>query len=669
MVIKILSLSPFPQRPLVFVQYLVVSTLSLYALFSFHRSSRDTYSGLVLLRPLPDLPLTSESMLSKIASKFTGNDQSSAQKPVTWPPINPSQHRHPIDKLIYDAQETFSKLIYKETYTVEQAAKVYRERRGRHPPPGFDRWHDFARSRNAVIIEDFFDQIYHDIEPFWGIEPLYLRRQVSQAGMTINVREGNASAESDWFWTQIWLKMIKEIDVYLPDMDIPLNAMDEPRLIVPWEDLDGYMKKAAKTIILPTTETVNSSFQKLPAPQTGELGIQVPNIEWEDTSKSTDGYTRASYFKLTYGKEPYWSIVRRGCPPDTPAREEALQTSFNSPPMISNKYALTHLYDGYVANYTKSIELCHQPDLQGLEGILIEPISISATKTMFPMFGGSKLTVNNDILLPAPMYWSEDERFTGNGDPGIPWAQKSNKAIWRGVASGGKNRETNWRGFQRHRFVSMSNGSKVAQVESHETIAEDFTLPDEKEYNISPQKEKRLGAWISGFSDVAFVDLSCDPPQDGKCNYTDFYYETKPTMRLAEQFESKFLPDIDGNSFSGRYLGFLRSTSLPIKATIWREWHDSRLVPWKHFVPMDNRFSDYYGIMEYFLGYQGHHGHDATAEKIATDGKEWAERVLRKDDMLVYVMRLLLEYARVLDDRRESLGWVDDLLKAREKTQ
>jgi hypothetical protein len=35
--------------------------------------------------------------------------------------------------------------------------------------------------------------------------------------------------------------------------------------------------------------------------------------------------------------------------------------------------------------------------------------------------------------------------------------------------------------------------------------------------------------------------------------------------------------------------------------------------------------------------------------------------VLRKEDMLVYVLRLLLEYARVVDERREVMGWVGDL--------
>jgi hypothetical protein len=122
-------------------------------------------------------------------------------------------------------------------------------------------------------------------------------------------------------------------------------------------------------------------------------------------------------------------------------------------------------------------------------------------------------------------------------------------------------------------------------------------------------------------------------------------------------FLNRYLPDVDGNSFSGRFRAFLLSNSLPIKATIYTEWHDSRLIPWKHFVPMDNTFIDLWGILEFFLS------HDDQAEKIALEGRKWAERVLRKEDMLVYVYRLLLEYARMIAPERDELGFGEDLIE------
>lgn len=344
-------------------------------------------------------------------------------------------------------------------------------------------------------------------------------------------------------------------------------------------------------------------------------------------------------------------------------------TDFTQTPMIQNNLAAAHMEHGYVKNYTLSTDFCHQPDLQGLNGIFVEPITVAATDDLFPLFGGSKLAVNNEILLPAPMYWNEEERFMGKNSEQPDWSQKQNGVIWRGVATGGKNRENNWKAFQRHRFVAMNNGTKLSRAEEFAELPNNFAMPPSS-YHLQAQEEGRLGEWVDTWANVSFVDLMCETEQENKilCNYTDPYFSVRKGVKLDDQFKYKYLPDIDGNSFSGRYLGFLRSTSLPIKATLWREWHDSRLVAWKHFVPMDNRFTDWYGIMEYFLGYEGAdgtkkvEGHDKEAAKIALAGKEWADKVLRKEDMKIYVLRLLLEYARLSDDRRESMGWVEDLV-------
>jgi hypothetical protein len=78
---------------------------------------------------------------------------------------------------------------------------------------------------------------------------------------------------------------------------------------------------------------------------------------------------------------------------------------------------------------------------------------------------------------------------------------------------------------------------------------------------------------------------------------------------------------------------------------------------------MDNTFQDIYGILDYFIGYDGLGSHDEMAERIANDGKEWADKVLRRDDMAVYTYRLLLEWARVCDDNRVSMGWIGDLVE------
>ncbi|KAI5458665.1 hypothetical protein BGZ63DRAFT_362532 [Mariannaea sp. PMI_226] len=625
-----------PRRHGSFVRYAVVAILFIFVFYTLRNNS-----------PRPPLSHPPDTDGLPAANKQTESDATSQghpDYPAPGPEAAGKVGDHPIDKLIADAETTFNNLLTKESKTLNEAAAAYRNRRGRHPPPGFDAWYKFAHTHKAVIIEDFFDQIYQDLEPFWGIAPDVIRKESWSFEMKIHIRNQKTDTTSDWFWTLIWKDMIDSIVELLPDMDIPLNAMDEPRLVVPWEDINSYIEKASATLGFPSPKEVKSTFQKLPKPGLGDPNTKIPDKHWEKD-------------------KPYWPIARRGCPPDSRARTSEVQTDFDRQPTIEMTNAQDHMYQGFVSNFSLSSDLCHQPDLQGLQGVIINPISVSTTKVLFPMFGGSKLGMNNEILLPAPVYWKEEERFSGGSSRGGQWKNKNDMVVWRGVATGGENLPDNWRGFQRHRFVAMNNSTTLGLVESRMGRAENFAMPDET-YHLGAQADGKLSQWVKGWADVGFIDMMCTPTfGDGTCYYTDFYFRPIDGLKLKEQFLYKYVPDIDGNSFSGRYLAFLRSTSLPIKATLFKEWHDKRLIAWNHFVPMDNRFVDFYGIVDYFLGYNGKRGHDEVAEKLAMNGKKWAEKVLRKEDMQIYVLRLLLEYARILDDDRAKLGWVNDALK------
>ncbi|KAL5601485.1 hypothetical protein BROUX41_002538 [Berkeleyomyces rouxiae] len=597
-------------------------------------------AGLILLlfKYLLNVPqVTDDSTLY-----FPNTPESESVAKITVP-LAPTD-KHPIDRLVRLAEERFNGLLATKTTSLESASAAYRRRRGRHPPPGFDEWHAFAVKHDAIIVEDFFDQIYRDLEPFWGIPAAKIRKDADDYEMRISVRNHKATSGSDWFWTQIWLNLTSSIEDMLPDMDLALNSMDEPRIVVPSETIDEYMAKAAQSKMMVSAADAITHFDPLPPPRTQDG----PAMTWE-----TEG--------------SYWDIARRGCPTNSLSRYSLDPIVPYQPVKVSMHLAKPHMENGFVSNYSLMTDFCHQPDLQSLEGIFLKPLSVSSTKSLIPLFGGSKLSVNNEILLPAPMYWNEEERFMGSGGASIAWEEKLSKVSWRGVATGGQAQKTNWHGFQRHRFVSMNNATSVAAAELGDRQM-NFVLPD-YEYNLQamePSKVtgevKGLSKWLTQWSDVGFVDLPCFPSEtEGQCSYLDPHYERVPGKTLAEQFKYKFMPDIDGNSFSGRYLGFLRSTSLPIKSALWREWHDDRLVAWKHFVPMDNRFGEYYSIMEYFVGAGNKIAHDDVAKKIALDGQEWARRVLRKEDMQIYVLRLLLEYARVSSDNRDMMGYVADL--------
>jgi hypothetical protein len=189
-----------------------------------------------------------------------------AEKPLpeTGIPASKPTSSHPIDELIQKAEKSFADVLEKESHDVNTAAAEYRKRRGRHPPPGFDAWFDFAQKNGAVMVEDFFDQIYTDLAPFWGLNPAILRKESYEYEMVINVRNQKAKAGSDWFWTQIWLNMTRTIEDMLPDIDIPLNAMDEPRILAPWEEVNRLMEIERSTRAMAPAKDVHSSYRTLP---------------------------------------------------------------------------------------------------------------------------------------------------------------------------------------------------------------------------------------------------------------------------------------------------------------------------------------------------------------------------------------------------------------------
>jgi hypothetical protein len=569
---------------------------------------------------------------------------------------------HPIDRLIRDAVRQHGELLQKRSFDLPTAAQRYRERRGRHPPPGFDIWFEKAKEMDALVVEEYFDRMYQDLAPLWAIDHHKLKRQANSYVQVVRVRKGKLSFETDYSRTrqpyiQLWSSVIERFAEYLPDVDMPINFMDETRLLVPWEKINEYIKIEEATRRLVPPELAISSYPGLSAVDNSRDVAYDPH--W-----------------IRQGAPKYWDIYRMTCPPDSPGRNRSAIPDFSQPVkypvdwMASAPYA----YKGFVENFTLSADPCYQPHLRGMHGTFVESISMATSTELIPLFGGSKLSRNNEILIPGAMYITADPFYSGGEDHGPPWAQKELGLRWRGVASGGRNKEDNWWHFHRHRFIQMTNATTIAHPSAEEIPKyQTFDLPPASLYDMELLDDPaQLAKWWSEFADTGFVHLECYPSvmdQKNKeklpsCQYTDPYFALVDSIPMKKQYGFKYLPDVDGNSFSGRWRGFLLSTSLPLKATIYAEWHDSRLIPWLHFVPFDNTFSDIYAIMHYFLD-----GRDDMAQFIAEQGKKWAESVYRQEDMLLWIWRILLEFARLCDENREYLGYVDDIVHEKQAAQ
>lgn len=310
----------FPsRRPSAILRYLIPSLLLLTLWYHFRPGHDDLGASLPSSLPPPTSPLSPngppangpvshQSPAGKdgeIPSEHTAKEQHDVNQPRPMPaapdqepvvgtgndPYLGEDHKaskgsHPIDLLIEDADKRFAEILSRESHSLKEAAAAYRKRRGRHPPPSFDAWHKYAQEQGAVIVEDFWDQIYNDLEPFWALPANEIRKGAWDFEMTIKVRDRVASAQSDWFWTQIWLDLIQTLEHLLPDMDIALNAMDEPRLVVPWEKMAEHMNKASATRGMVPAKDAIGTFEKLAEPGQGpDKDVVLPPQEWEGTSK------------------------------------------------------------------------------------------------------------------------------------------------------------------------------------------------------------------------------------------------------------------------------------------------------------------------------------------------------------------------------------------------
>lgn len=99
----------------------------------------------------------------------------------------------------------------------------------------------------------------------------------------------------------------------------------------------------------------------------------------------------------------------------------------------------------------------------------------------------------------------------------------------------------------------------------------------------SPRKHFLMKAQESNFSEL--IDVGID------------------MVNLTSQIQYKYLFDIDGNTNTWDSLIWkMYSGSAVIKqSSIWKQWYYDLLVPWKHFIPVENDFSNLDAIIEWCL--------------------------------------------------------------------
>jgi hypothetical protein len=530
-------------------------------------------------------------------------------KPLITKPLSPSTAKsHPVYQLMSSAQKQFDSVTSRQSKTLEEAVAEYKRRYNVAPPPNFDKWYEFAKNKGVQLIDEY-DTIYHSLLPFWAIDPKTLRERAREslgfdnAMMAVLIRNGKVvKVDRGPEWQQKATQgMMKEFLKYLPDMDLVFNLHDEPRVIVPDGDL-------SRLVSLARTQMDQS---------TGQANNWSPRPEDMNDGKSIEEYKITRFNRFAH--QPTWTNSRQSCSPDSPARSLDENPSDNY-----TAYALGDL--GFIYNQTAFSDICNSPSLAKSFGFFDRPNAFDIVHDLFPVFSQSKISSFQDILYPSPWYW--DGKVTYNSRKDYDWDKKEDKMYWRGSTTGGFSRAGGWRRQHRQLFVKKINALNKAQ------ILEPAGAEGAQEYAV---KEVDRQEYKSSF-DVKMTFIGqCDP---GDCEDQRRFFEVVQPAGQQDAWAYKYLVDIDGNAFSGRYYAFLQSKSLVYKLALFREWHDEWLKPWVHYVPLSLRGDEYVESVRYFAYEEEGR---LNGPRLAMQGKEWAEKVLRNEDLEVWFFRLLLE--------------------------
>ncbi|KAL9123909.1 MAG: hypothetical protein Q9175_008285, partial [Cornicularia normoerica] len=325
---------------------------------------------------------------------------------------------HPIEVLVSEANEEFRSMVEGQSKTLPDAVVEYERRYRMEPPSGFDLWFKLAMEANCTIVDNF-DTVMQSLEPFWGITAKEMRAradmftQVPLAKWALRDKKPVMLSNSLVLggFNEVlggWLERFKDI---LPDVEITINGLAEPRVIVPNDRLDHLIRTCPR--IDPT---------------------------------ATDNQQRKPLEIMDFGKDKSWQIGTRSCPENSPSRSILLPVEEEG----------LHL----IRNVTKAKDICEAPEAAISHAMFLAPYNLKVTDTLVPVFSHGKPSSSQDILYPSPDYVDGYQQGNYNETEDPLWENKINQLYWTGSDTGGYASGDNWRHFHRQRFVDMvTNGN------------------------------------------------------------------------------------------------------------------------------------------------------------------------------------------------------------------
>nr|XP_018262209.1 uncharacterized protein I303_05225 [Kwoniella dejecticola CBS 10117]OBR84367.1 hypothetical protein I303_05225 [Kwoniella dejecticola CBS 10117] len=521
---------------------------------------------------------------------------------------------HPIPLLLSLGEKRWKELLSRQSTTLEEAVREYIRRYGRKPPKGFDKWWEFATLHN-LVLPDEYDRINLDLAPFFALPKSEMKRRM-----------------------ELVENMEKTFTLIIEDGEIEIEIRDPGGL--KW---GGTLPRAHETSAL------LKGFAKY-----------LPDM------KAT--------FSIFDQPQIYLSWARRGSLVDLGLRGEVtshLQETDDSEVKLSRSCAPG-------TNFRKNKDFS--------EGKSFIYDSLEA---------GDPCQSDSDILVTP----TDQFDFAIGKDP--VWEDKdSDKLVWRGSSTGISmmNSSIPWRQAHRirlHHFAANSSTDSMpflvpdvgqpSRPRPDVVDAEEETgqLGDNKQYHASSylstgiqrntndpltfaEDEYPTDQAMDFYYDIKLSGgpIQCDT-EDGTCDDMQQEIQWAGHQSADELNRHKYLLDIDGNGWSGRFRRLMSTNSMVIKMTMFTEWFQPHLIPWFMYVPAKLDFSDLTDIMAFFRGTPKHPelGFDETAAALARNGQCFVQRMFRMEDLQAYMMRLFLEYARIAADEGVDMDFsMDDIV-------
>jgi hypothetical protein len=160
-------------------------------------------------------------------------------------------------------------------------------------------------------------------------------------------------------------------------MDIAMNRLDQPRVVVPWDDMQALLKAEA---------TSRKIYPEAAAQWTKDMtGLYSEN----DTESLA---TEPIFFEAS--RRQYMLIASEACPPESRARGNRASEE-------EARFAFKERLGGFVTNFNLSSDLCQAgPEILDKHGFLFAPSSIVASRRKsFP----TTFLPNSDVSRAKPL--------------------------------------------------------------------------------------------------------------------------------------------------------------------------------------------------------------------------------------------------------------------------